>query len=104
MASTDHESKTTTDHATIKQWAESRNGYPATVADTESKGGEPGILRIDFEDPSEEQPNTPDSGLHRITWEEFFEKFDDADVQFLYQEHTSDGSVSRFCKFISEDD
>ena len=96
-----HESKTTQDHDTIKEWAESRDGYPATVHATEEKG-EPGILRIDFEDPSEEQPNTPDSGLHRITWEEFFEKFDEAGVQFLYQEKTSDGSVSRFCKFISD--
>lgn len=103
MASSDHESKTTTDHDTIKEWAESRNGYPATVADTESKGGDPGILRIDFEDPSEGQPNTPDSGLHRITWDEFFEKFDEAGIQFLYQEQTSDGSTSRFCKFVSDD-
>ncbi len=103
MASADNESKTTTDHDTIKDWAESRSGYPATVAETEGKGGSPGILRIDFEDPSEEQPNTPDSGLHRITWEEFFEKFDEADVKFLYQEQTSDGSTSRFCKFISDD-
>ena len=103
MAASNHESHTTTDHDTIREWAEARDGYPATVADTETKGGDPGVLRIDFEDPSEKQPNTPDQGLHRITWEDFFEKFDEADVQFLYQEQTSDGGTSRFCKFISKD-
>ena len=97
-----HETHRTKDHDTIREWAESRSGYPATVAETETKKG-PGILRIDFEDPSEEQPNTPDSGLHRITWDEFFEKFDAEPITFLYQEKTSDGSTSRFCKFVSDD-
>ena len=41
------ESKTTTDHKTIQQWAEARGGKPTSVKGTE-KDGEAGLLRIDF--------------------------------------------------------
>lgn len=85
------EAQTTTDHEQIQKWAEEREGRPATVADTSDGGA--GILRIDFE-PGDEP------GLKRISWDAFFEKFDEADLAFLYQEETDDGSVSRFHKFI----
>ena len=38
------EARTTTDHTTIRKWAEGRDGKPARV----KTGGEGGILRIDF--------------------------------------------------------
>jgi hypothetical protein len=81
----------TTDHQKIRKWAESRGGHPATVKDTE-QDDEAGILRLDF-DP-------PDAGLEKISWDEFFEKFDDADLAFLFQEKTSSGKTSRFQKFV----
>ncbi|MGC3997616.1 MAG: hypothetical protein QM767_09035 [Anaeromyxobacter sp.] len=40
-------SSTTTDHDTIRQWAEARGGQPAQVAST-ARGGKAGIIRIDF--------------------------------------------------------
>ena len=86
--------QTTTDHEKIRQWAERRGGHPATVKATE-KADEAGILRLDF-DP-------PDDGLDHIEWDEFFEKFDDADLAFLFQEKTAGGKVSRFHKFVSRD-
>jgi hypothetical protein len=83
----------TTDHETIRQWAEQREGYPASVAGT--KGDESaGLLRIDF--PGFEGEDT----LETITWDEFFEKFDEENLEFLYQEDTDDGERSRFCKFV----
>jgi hypothetical protein len=42
------QSKSTTDHDEIRQWAEARNGRPAVVKSTRGKGDETGILRIDF--------------------------------------------------------
>lgn len=78
----------TTDHETIRKWAESRNGHPAVIR-TEGEGG---VLRIDF-DESEE-------GLEPISWEEFFEIFDKNRLSFLYQDKTSDGGTSRFNKFV----
>jgi hypothetical protein len=85
------DAKTTQDHDTIRAWAQARGGKPATVSGTGD--GEAGILRLDF-DPKDEKLDT-------ITWGEFFEKFDEADLAFLYQEETADGKKSRFHKFIS---
>lgn len=80
--------QSTTDHDTIRQWAEERGGRPAKI-DTGGKGG---ILRIDFGDPEDE--------FEEITWEEFFEIFDENKLTFLYQEK-QEGSVSRFSKFVN---
>lgn len=80
---------TTTDHDTIRKWAEERQGRPARVAATGDAGG---ILRIDFRDPEE--------GLEEVGWEDFFTIFEDNDLAFLYQDRTEDGSVSRFHKFV----
>jgi hypothetical protein len=85
------ESHTTTDHDTIRKWATERKGRPATVAATE-EGDHAGILRIEF-GPKNER-------LDEIDWDEFFEKFDESDLAFLYQERTKDGKISRFHKFV----
>ncbi len=90
------ESKTTTDHKTIQAWSEARGGKPATVKSTE-KDGEVGVLRIDF-------PGYSGAGsLEEISWEEFFKKFDEKKLAFLYQENTSSGEESRFFKLVSRD-
>ena len=86
----------TTDHDTIRDWAESRSGWPATVART-ARGGSAGILRIDF-------PGFSGEGtLKSISWEEWFEKFDQNDLAFLYQEKTAEGRQSRFFKLIERE-
>ena len=87
------DAKTTTDHKVIRAWAEARNGHPATVKQTGGKD-EPGILRIDFED------GEKDENLERISWDDFFAKFEEAKLAFLHQEKTKDGSTSRFNKFV----
>jgi len=92
MASTD--SKTTTNHDTIKQWVESRGGFPATVKSTKDDG-KPGLLRIDFPGYSGED------SLERIDWDSFFEKFEENDLALLYQEELKSGEESRFCKLVS---
>ena len=88
------EAKTTRDHDTIRKWAEQRGGKPSAVAET-GRRGDPGILRLDFED--------PDPKLDVITWGEFFENFDDAGLSFLYQDTTADGKKSRFHRFVHAD-
>ena len=89
----DAESHTTTDHEKIRQWAEERGGHPCTVKSTK-KGGEPGLLRIDFPEYNEK------GQFEEISWEQFFEKFEESHLTFLYQEHTKGGKVSRFSKFV----
>ncbi|MDQ4078377.1 MAG: hypothetical protein M3220_19290 [Chloroflexota bacterium] len=91
------ESKRTTDHETIKKWVEERGGYPATVKDTGSEE-DPGILRIDFPGYSGED------SLERISWDAFFEAFEENNLAFLYQDETREGETSRFFKFVSREE
>ncbi|HRK96136.1 MAG TPA: hypothetical protein PK694_07430 [Rhodospirillales bacterium] len=86
-----HEAKTTTDHDTIRKWAESRGGRPAAVAATHG-GKDPGIIRIAFQGETD--------GLDDIGWDELFAKFEENKLAFLHQEKTKDGEVSRFFKFV----
>src|SRR5207237_9791449 len=87
--------KKTTDHEKIRRWAEARDGRPTTVKGTTSDTA--GVLRIDFPGYSGEQT------LHPISWPEFFEKFDEKELAFLYQEKTPGGRRSRFCKLVRRD-
>ncbi len=87
----EHDSKTTTDHGTIRKWAESRGGRPAAVSSTH-KGDDPGIIRIAFQGETD--------GLDDISWDELFAKFEDNKLAFLYQGHTKDDDTSRFFKFV----
>lgn len=88
--------KKTTDHNEIKQWVESRGGHPATVKSTQEKG-EPGVLRIDFPGYSGED------SLEEISWDAFFDKFEESKLAMIYQEELKSGDESRFCKLINRD-
>jgi hypothetical protein len=76
--------ETTKDHDTIRKWAEARGGRPAQVA------GTGGLLRFDFGEKEER--------LEEISWEEFFKKFDESNIQFLYAPDRD----SRFFKFVQQ--
>jgi len=89
-------SNTTTDHKEIQKWAEARDGRPVTVEGTGDKD-EPGVLRIDF------PGGTGGDRFEEISWEEWFQKFDENELAFLYQDKTKDGSESRFFKLISRE-
>jgi hypothetical protein len=92
------ETKITTDHDEIRRWAEERGGRPAAVRRTHRKD-DPGIIRIEF--PGARNAN--DEELEEITWEEFFEKFDEAGLALLYQEKTASGEKSNFNKLIGRE-
>jgi hypothetical protein len=88
-----HTSTTTTNHETIRRWAQQRGGKPAAVKDT-SSADDVGILRIDFPGYSGAE------SLQEITWDEFFEKFEAAQLALVFQEETADGKLSNFNKFV----
>jgi hypothetical protein len=88
------ESITTSDHDEIRRWVEARGGRRAHVRDT-GGAGDAGVLRIDFPGRGD------DDALEELSWDEFFDKFDEAGLAFLYQERTADGDESRFSKFVS---
>lgn len=86
--------RTTRDHDEIRRWAEERGGKPAHVKSTGS-GDDPGILRIDFPGYSGE------GSLGPITWEQWFEKFDEQGLSLIYEEETAGGARSNFNKLVS---
>jgi hypothetical protein len=87
-----HEAMQTTDHDEIRRWVEARDGQPATVKGTGDRGGEhAGLLRIAF---------TDDEDLEPVSWDDFFDKFDQEKLAFLHQDKTKDGATSRFFKFV----
>lgn len=89
-------SQTTTDHDTIRKWAEARKAQPACVKGTGS-GKDPGIIRLDFPGYS------GDDKLEQISWDEWFDKFEEQQLALIYQDKTADGQQSNFNKLVSRD-
>lgn len=89
-------SLTTTEHDTIRRWAEERGGKPSEVIAT-ARGDDVGIIRIDF-------PGYSGEGkLREIPWDDWFKKFDEANLAFAYEEQTADGQRSNFNKLVGRE-
>jgi hypothetical protein len=87
----------TSDHDEIRRWAEERGGKPSHVKGTGRGREDEGVLRIDF-------PGYTGAGrLEPISWDEFFEKFDENGLAMVLQEKTSSGEMSRFNKIVSRE-
>jgi len=93
-----HSGNMTTDHDQIRQWAEERGGKPACVQGTGGKG-DIGMLRIEFPG----KPNAKDAKLQPISWDDFFEKFDERGLAMVYQDKTARGQKSNFNKLVSRE-
>ena len=72
---------------TIRKWAEARDGRPARVKGT-GDAKDAGLLRLDF--------GKPEESLEAITWDEFFEKFEESELALLYE----DEPENRFSKLV----
>ncbi len=83
-----------TDHGEIKKWAEERGGIPAHV---EGTGGpdDVGMIRIDFPGYSGKHSLTP------ISWEQWFDKFEERKLALVVEEQPPEGDKSRFNKLVS---
>jgi len=84
----------TTNHDEIRRWVEAHDGKPATLRGT-GQDDDAGILRIDFPGGAGEDE------LEHISWDEWFDKFDERGVEFLYQEEKASGEDSTFFKLVS---
>jgi hypothetical protein len=87
------EGKVTTDKKAIKEWIEERKGWPAVQIKTNGNRKE-NILWVGFPEASTHK------NLQKITWEEFFEKFDQEQLTFLYQDASLNGEQSQFFYFL----
>jgi hypothetical protein len=88
------DTRTTTDHDEIRRWVEEHDGTPASVKGTEA-GGEAGVLRIDF------PGGAGQDDLEHIGWDDWFAKFEDSGLAFLYQAQKASGEDSTFFKLVS---
>jgi hypothetical protein len=91
-------SHTSSDHDEIREWAEQRGGKPACIKGTGGKD-DVGMIRIEFPG----KPNANDDKLQEISWDEFFEKFDERGLSLVYQDETADGQKSNFNKLVSRE-
>jgi hypothetical protein len=86
---------TTVDHARIRDWVKSRKGHPAMAHTQTIMGPASKLLRIDFAG----WPTDP--CFHSISWEEFFESFENAKLAFVYRGMKESGEPSHFCEFTA---
>lgn len=96
MARSSAASRPLTDHQEIRSWAEERGAKPACVRGT-GGSNDVGIIRLDFPGYSGE------GSLDEISWDEWFQQFDDSDLALLVQNQTADGQQSNFNKLVSKE-
>ncbi len=76
--------ETTTDHDTIRAWAEAKGGKPAAVERTHHGEEDVGIICLMFP----KSPQSEHSALVEISWDEFFEQFEAGGLALIYDEKT----------------
>src|SRR5579883_2956352 len=81
---------------TDPQMAEERGAKPACVRGTGAPD-DVGMIRLDFPGYSGEDKLQP------ISWDEWFEKFDERKLALVYQDETSGGQKSNFNKLVSRE-
>lgn len=89
-------SQTLTDHKKIRRWAEERDAAPACVRNTRRRG-DIGMIRLDF-------PGYSGAGsLEEVSWDEWFQKFEDSNLALIVQNQTRRGEKSNFNKIVGRD-
>jgi ferritin-like metal-binding protein YciE len=85
-----------TDHERIRRWADERSAHPACVRGTGGKGGI-GMIRLDFPGYSGADSLDP------ISWDQWFQAFDENGLALSVQEKTTHGQRSNFNKLVSRE-
>jgi hypothetical protein len=88
-----HGARPLVDHEEIRQWAEERGAQPACVRGTGGRG-DTGMVRLDFPGYSGGE------SLQPISWDDWFEKFDERGLALLVQDTTARGQKSNFNKLV----
>ena len=86
-------SRMLTDHRAIRRWAEERRGRQATVRRTLSDDYI-GMIRLDF------PGYRGEDSLAEISWDEWFEDFDDRNLALVVHDEAADAELSNFHKLV----
>ncbi len=85
--------KITTDRQTIKEWTKARKGWPALIRKMTAAGVE---IALSIVFPGYEA----DEIVCRLTWDEFFDKFDQLKLVFVYEEDDRNHKLSYCYAFV----
>jgi hypothetical protein len=77
----------TTDRSFVQKWVEDRAGWPALLPARQA-------LYIGFSDSDASQ------GLTRISWDEFFQYFEQQQLAFLYRDEAGGEETTPVFKFL----
>ncbi len=88
--------RATTDHEEIRQWVEKHGGRPAITKKT-GIGEDDGVLMLEF--PDEETGKE----LQEISWEDFFDKFEEDNLALLYKD-MEDETGRHFHQLVRRDE
>jgi hypothetical protein len=88
----------TRNHEEIKHWAEERDGVPAVPKTNDVSSKTPQGLYIDFLD------NGENKEMKQISWNEFFEKFEEKDLAFVYKDKVELGAENKEYSFVKLSD
>ena len=86
----------TRDAEVIRRWAAARGGQPAIMPAPEPTDTTAAVPCIRF-------PAHAYANASSISWEELFDRMRQEGLVFVYQEKTTSGSPSRFCRFVSQE-
>ena len=92
--SSDRAAHPLTDHEVIR--AEERGARPSCVRETGGKG-DLGMIRLDF--PGYSGPES----LQELSWDNWFEKFDERNLALLVQDRTASEQRSNFNKLVKRE-
>ncbi|RPI82030.1 MAG: hypothetical protein EHM41_19370 [Chloroflexi bacterium] len=84
----------TIDHHQIKKWVHERSGWPAMKASRFTVRESDKVLSIGFTGCENDELLIP------ISWEEFFKKFDEQNLAFMYEDQDASGYLSLQYKFM----
>lgn len=94
----DQTTTTTTDHDEIRRWAEEHDAVPATARGTRGPGESAGVLTLDVVG-----FGAGEDTLEHVGWDDWFEKFEESDLAFVYQDEKADEEPSTFFRLVSRD-
>jgi hypothetical protein len=91
----DAHTRATTDHEMIRLWVRERGGAPAMVRRIDQP--DEGALAINFPNDGSDQP------IIDISWSDFFERFDDRKLAFVYRVSLPDAEDAHVYQLVDRD-
>ena len=95
MSSSD--TRTTTDHTAIQDWAKEHDAVPAAVRGTTDEASL-GVLTFDVRGYGADETD-----LQHVEWDEWLQAFEDNGLAFVYQEQKASGEDSTFFRLVNRD-